>query len=107
MKSICNLPTDKYVENVRPASQEKSGPNEILQDDILGCSKPMHFRITLSKDWPISPLEQVFEEGRSGMAEMDVSHEQNVFAVFQILECVFGNIRLRYEYLAFSPWSKV
>ena len=56
---------------------------------------------------PISPLEQVFEEGRSGMAEMDVSHEQNIFAVFQILECVFGNIRLRNEYLAFSPWSEV
>ena len=31
---------------------------------------------------PISPLEQVFEEVRSGMAEMDVSHEHNVFAVF-------------------------
>ena len=107
VKSICNLlPTNMW---------KTSGLRLRRNLDQMKFFKMIYwvvpnqciFGSLCQKIGPISPLEQVFEDVRSGMAEMDVSHEHNVFAVFQNLQCVFRNIRLRNEYLAFSPWSKV
>ena len=107
VKIICNLPPTNMWKTSSLGLRRNLDQMKFFKMIYWVVPNQCIFGSLCQKIGPISPLEQVFEEVRSGMAEMDVSHEHNVFAVFWILKCVFGNIRLRNEYLAFSPWSEV
>ena len=94
VKSICNLPPTNMWKTSGLRLRRNLDQMKFFKMIYWVVPNQCIFGSLCQKIGPISPLEQVFEDVRSGMAEMDVSHEQNVFAVFQILECVFGNIRL-------------